>query len=166
MNTTEKRCPHCGENKSVSEFYKNVSRKDGLAGYCKDCQKELMKVKYRETHAPKRRLTDAEHYAKHKEQHLKNHKRYRDGRLAFLWSLKTPCAKCGETRKCSIQFHHINPDEKTIDLSNGGVGKERMKAEVKKCVCLCANCHLEFHYLYGHKPSDPKEALKNYLGEE
>ena len=162
----EKRCPHCGEVKSSTEFYANNSRRDGLAGYCKVCQKELARVRYRKTHAPKRKLTDREHYAKHKEQHLKNHKRYREGRLQFLWSLKTPCVKCGETRKCSIQFHHIDPSEKTVDLSNGSVGKSRMVEEIKKCVCLCSNCHLDFHYIYGHHPDKPKEALENYLKEE
>jgi hypothetical protein len=71
--------------------------------------------------------------------------------------------KCGETRKCSIQFHHINPDDKEVSLSHGSIGKERIKKEVKKCICLCANCHLEFHYIYGHKPNNPEKDLEEYL---
>ena len=35
--------------------------------------------------------------------------------------------------------------------------------EIKKCVCLCSNCHDEFHYFYGDHPNDPVEALTKYL---
>lgn len=33
-----KKCPKCGEVKSVSEFYKNRSMSDGFATYCKACE--------------------------------------------------------------------------------------------------------------------------------
>lgn len=32
-------CPKCGNNKPLSEFYKNRARKDGVDTYCKDCEK-------------------------------------------------------------------------------------------------------------------------------
>ena len=35
----EKRCIRCKETKSISEFNKNQSSKDGLRGYCKSCQR-------------------------------------------------------------------------------------------------------------------------------
>lgn len=34
---SDKKCPRCGEIKSISEFYKNVSRRDGFSTYCKTC---------------------------------------------------------------------------------------------------------------------------------
>ena len=34
MNKT---CPKCKQEKPLSEFYKNRSRKDGLQAWCKDC---------------------------------------------------------------------------------------------------------------------------------
>ena len=162
----EKKCPHCGEVKPSTEFYANKSRKDGLAGYCKECQKELSKEVYKKNYAPKRRIKDIEYYHNRKDQCLKNSKKYRQSRLELLWSLKTPCVKCGEDRKCSIDFHHIDPTVKVVNLSSPSVGKSVILEEVKKCICLCKNCHQEFHYLYGHKPEKPVETLKKYLEEE
>lgn len=158
----EKRCPHCGQIKSISEFGKNKTRKDGLSGYCKVCNNEVYKV-YKKTYFERHPEAHKNAYHKDIERALRNSKNYRQSRLDLLWSLKTPCVKCGEDRKCSIQFHHINPQDKDVNLSHGSIGKERIKEEVKKCVCLCANCHLEFHYIYGHKPDNPEEALKEYL---
>jgi hypothetical protein len=33
-----KTCTHCHQEKDVSEFNKDYSRKDGLCGWCKECQ--------------------------------------------------------------------------------------------------------------------------------
>lgn len=161
----EKRCPHCGEVKASTEFHTNNTKKDGLAGYCKVCSRELYKG-YKKTYFDRHPEAHRNTYTKHKDTALRSSKHYRESRLALLWELKTPCVKCGETRKCSIQFHHIDPADKEVNLSNGNIGKERIKVEVKKCVCLCANCHLEFHYIYGHHPDNPKEALEKYLKED
>lgn len=159
----EKKCPRCGEVKSVSEFGVNRSRKDGLTGYCKNCTSEIYpkyKKKYRD------RKTDAyvNEYKNHRERKLNEVKKYQTSRLELLWSLKTPCVKCGEERKCSIDFHHIDPTTKTVTLSSSSVGKAKILDEVTKCICLCKNCHSEFHYIYGHQPENPVEALRNYLG--
>lgn len=158
----EKKCARCGEIKSVSEFGKNRSRKDGLNVYCKSCVSKLYPA-YKKSYYERNPNVHKKRYYKDKERSLENSKNYRMSRLELLWSLKTPCAKCGEDRKCSIHFHHIDPKEKDVCLSHGSVGKARIMEEVKKCVCLCANCHEEFHYLYGHKPEHPVEALQEYL---
>lgn len=160
---TEKKCPRCGEVKPVSEFGTNRTRKDGLSGYCKSCTHELYRG-YKQTYFERHPEAHKNAYHQNKETALRSSKTYRTSRLELLWSLKTPCVKCGETRKCSINFHHIDPTTKTVALSHGSIGKARIIEESKKCVCLCANCHKEFHYLYGHKPEKPVEALRNYLG--
>lgn len=160
-----KKCPRCGEVKSASEFGINRNRKDGLAGYCKVCTRELYKG-YKQTYFERHPDAHRNAYHRHKDNALRNSKNYRNSRLELLWSLKTPCLKCGEDRKCSIHFHHIDPSTKSVSLSHGSVGKARILEEVKKCVCLCANCHEEFHYIYGHHPDSPIDALKEYLGEE
>ena len=39
--TATKRCNHCGEIKSLGEFWKNKSKPDGREGYCKTCAKQF-----------------------------------------------------------------------------------------------------------------------------
>lgn len=83
-----------------------------------------------------------------------------------LYELKTPCVKCGENRPYVIDFHHINPADKRFNISTRGThyAVATVKDEIKKCVCLCRNCHTEFHYIYGNQPDKPVEALTEYLG--
>ena len=84
----------------------------------------------------------------------------------WLYQQKKPCAKCGENRPYAIDFHHINPSEKSFQIS--GMVREKSResilAEIQKCVCLCKNCHAEFHYLYGRQPDKPVKSLTEYLG--
>jgi RNA polymerase-binding transcription factor DksA len=60
------------------------------------------------------------------------------------------CEKCGYNKNiAALQFHHINPDEKTIKLDSRVMSASKMEdlyREVDKCVLLCANCHAETHY--------------------
>jgi transcription elongation factor Elf1 len=56
------------------------------------------------------------------------------------------CEICGYN-KCSraLSFHHRNPAEKDFNISLRGHSRswDRVKAELDKCVLLCANCHME-----------------------
>ena len=59
------------------------------------------------------------------------------------------CERCGESDPDCIQFHHRDPNEKDVTLSNAvgqGWPKERLLAELAKCDPLCANCHLKHHW--------------------
>jgi hypothetical protein len=51
-----KHCPKCQETKSISEFYKNIGRDDGLPGYCAKCVVRAGNESYRAL-----RLKAAEH---------------------------------------------------------------------------------------------------------
>ena len=56
------------------------------------------------------------------------------------------CALCGYARCVSaLHFHHLDPAEKRLQFSWNGltVSKEAARAEARKCVLLCANCHAE-----------------------
>jgi transposase len=56
------------------------------------------------------------------------------------------CAICGYAGHVqALQFHHLDPSEKRLGLSGQGVtySLARIRAEAKKCVLLCANCHVE-----------------------
>jgi transposase len=56
------------------------------------------------------------------------------------------CALCGYARCLSaLQFHHLDPEEKRFGLAARGIALslEKARAEARKCVLLCANCHAE-----------------------
>lgn len=58
------------------------------------------------------------------------------------------CCLCGYDKVPSaLEFHHIDPDEKSYGISSGGVchDLETDLLEVKKTVLVCANCHREIH---------------------
>jgi hypothetical protein len=57
------------------------------------------------------------------------------------------CNLCGYN-KCiqALEFHHINPDNKSFTISSYKHSTEEMKEESKKCILLCANCHREIQY--------------------
>lgn len=40
-----KRCNRCGRELDESEFNKNIRTKDGLQYYCKECQRELNRMR-------------------------------------------------------------------------------------------------------------------------
>jgi hypothetical protein len=56
------------------------------------------------------------------------------------------CALCGYDRcVAALQFHHLDPATKHFHVSREGVTRSlaAARAEARKCVLLCANCHAE-----------------------
>jgi transposase len=56
------------------------------------------------------------------------------------------CRVCGYDQcAAALQFHHVDPAEKSFELSHNGVARNSAlaRAEAAKCVLLCANCHAE-----------------------
>lgn len=54
------------------------------------------------------------------------------------------CARCGfDDHPSALHFHHLDPAGKEFAVSCKGVtlAIERSRAEARKCVLLCANCH-------------------------
>jgi hypothetical protein len=43
----------------------------------------------------------------------------------------------------ALEFHHVNPAEKAFHVSRNGVARSLARAETRKCVLLCSNCHME-----------------------
>lgn len=64
----------------------------------------------------------------------------------MLQGFGSKCQICGYN-KCqkALEFHHINPNEKELTLSSGVFSWELTKTELKKCICVCSNCHREIH---------------------
>jgi transposase len=56
------------------------------------------------------------------------------------------CALCGYSRHpAALHFHHVDPAAKKFSLRQEGITRslQRARAEARKCVLLCANCHAE-----------------------
>lgn len=79
-------------------------------------------------------------------------------RFDFVYEdkLAKGCSRCPERRPSCLQYHHINPSEKT-----DGIGKmiqtspmENLVKEMAKCIILCANCHFVEENGDGYKPED------------
>jgi hypothetical protein len=45
----------------------------------------------------------------------------------------------------ALHFHHVDPSQKRIAINAKGVALalETLRAEARKCVLLCSNCHAE-----------------------
>lgn len=134
-----KYCSGCKQFKPETEFTSNKRKKDGLQSWCRQCMIANVKANRKK-----------ENYTRQ--------------RREKVWELKKPCQKCGDDRLYLIHFHHINPSERDFPVSSFRKHSlEKCKQEVKKCVCLCANCHTEYHFIYGQKPQNPVESLAEYL---
>lgn len=57
------------------------------------------------------------------------------------------CSVCGyDNFYGALEFHHKNPSEKEADWSTMKKWSlEKIKKELDKCICVCANCHREIH---------------------
>ena len=55
------------------------------------------------------------------------------------------CCSCGNSDPFVIQWHHIDPSTKEIDMWKTAWREDKFWNEVLKCVPLCANCHVKIH---------------------
>ena len=86
----------------------------------------------------KRKKQQVKHVAKRRQQLKKMAIEYKGGK----------CLICGYNRcDAALEFHHLNPDEKDFSIGKDGYtrGWEKIKDELDKCICVCANCHREIH---------------------
>ena len=57
-----------------------------------------------------------------------------------------PCVCCGDNDPTVIQWHHVNPEEKSFGIKQGdSYSRVTWWEEVLKCIPVCANCHLKVH---------------------
>jgi transposase len=74
------------------------------------------------------------------------------------------CVLCGYSRWVgALQFHHVESHAKEFHLAQGGYSRSiaRSRAEMRKCVLLCANCHSEVEAGFATLPLDSASALRN-----
>lgn len=126
-----KRCNKCDETKSVTEFAKNSSRRDGLQVYCKLCVKEINAAYYKKT--PEKNPARTARKAIQRE-HNQN--------FIFDYLSKHPCVDCGESDPVVLEFDHIGKKTRNISqLVLDSYSIEKIEAEIEQCEVRCANCH-------------------------
>lgn len=128
-----KKCNTCGTIKPFDEFHTVHTKKNNKTVYRSDC-----KICYRK----------------------KKHKRDKKINQEYeVWykSIPKKCERCGEEKPYLIDFHHVNPVLKKIEISqikcrSWSLQRKISTAteEMDKCIQLCSNCHREFHYLERH----------------
>ena len=89
-----------------------------------------------------RKQLNGVYYANHKKEISEQKKRTREKFRDCYYNTK--CWFCGTY--INIQYHHKNPKEKDISVSQMLYKKEsEIMEELKKCIPLCGNCHSIFH---------------------
>lgn len=122
-------CKICGKTKDLNDFANNGNKKRYT---CKDCEAKRNLEKIHIT-------------------------------VAYVQSLKSKCEICGYNKdKSALEFHHIDENTKMFSIGSFASSrvwsrktKELIDKEVKKCKCICANCHRE-----EHSKQIPEEEMK------
>ena len=129
-------CPRC--KKETDDVGDRVRKGTGLVmghSYCRPCQKEY----------------SAEHYKANRSKIRAKQKERTDGLIKFLsdWKSARGCSECGyNAHPVALAFHHVDESKKSFSLSKvsrSRIGLDKVKAEVEKCIILCANCHRIHH---------------------
>lgn len=121
-------CSKCKQSLPISEFNKAPTKR-GYGGYCRNCCKQYRVSR----HVPKRRL---------------RLKQIPVSQVISLFKEKYGCCICHESCGCCLEFHHINPNDKSVGISHltrhtTGIGK--IAKEIEKCIIICSNCHKKLH---------------------
>lgn len=92
----------------------------------------------------RRYLSDPAKKAQHKASSDRNRRANADFRKSILASFS--CCLCGECDSDLIDWHHINPDDKSFNIKGSlAVNHSKWWDEVLKCIPVCALCHRKIH---------------------
>jgi len=131
-----KKCTSCKLEKPLSEFYERLNTKGGdvRTSRCKLCIKERTKS-WRKAEGKLKWQEYDKRRVKHNKEFLQNER-------------SKGCCKCGDIRHYVIDFHHLDPVEKTLTIgATNRWTRTQLEKEIKKCIRLCRNCHTELHFL-------------------
>lgn len=115
---------------------------------CTICNNELSQtqVKYCSNNCKQKA-----HYNKHvKDNSSSTYSQYKKADIRkkqFILEKGGGCSNCGYNKNYSaLHFHHLRDKQFPLDSRNiGNRSLESLRFELEKCICLCANCHAEFH---------------------
>jgi hypothetical protein len=134
MDQTTKRRGHCGDTKSLTEFNRNGSTRDGLQAVCQTCM----------------RAYQAAHYDRNRKRHIERVRQDNTRRKALAaaelesYLRAHPCIECGTEDVRVLELDHREGELKSANVSamvGTGLPWSRILGEIAKCDVRCANCH-------------------------
>lgn len=126
-------CTRCHKEKDIANFSKSSSTR-GYAYHCKECVRERSKEHYNNS-------DKSQKFDRAKERVYI----VRDTINSFKSS--KGCCFCGEKEAVCLDFHHLNEEEKSGNISVFAKLKSisKLAIEICKCIVVCANCHRKIH---------------------
>lgn len=131
-----KKCNCCNKLKQREDFHKHKNRPDGLQVYCKECKSLKSSLKFK---------SDPQLLQRQNQSNKKNKSANRD--YIRNYKVEKGCAICGENHPAVLDLHHLDPSIKDKAVSQMfHNSREKIEAEILKCIVLCSNCHRKHHY--------------------
>lgn len=123
-------CTRCGVEKTLEEFQKRSSAKDGHTNLCKPCKRQY----------------DNKYYSNNldrKDYIIKNRQKAKLEAESYIleYLLNNPCIDCGESDPIVLEFDHVSGTKKEAISILKRNGLKSIVEEIKKCEVRCANCH-------------------------
>ena len=134
QKNTTKHCNKCKLPKVLSDFYVSKSSPDGYINTCKTCKGIYARNR--------QHLVTSEHRASLRAARIVKNR----AKTVDYYGGKLICNNCGliDDNFSVYDFHHI--EEKTGEISKlMQCSWSKLKAELSKCIPLCANCHRRVH---------------------
>ena len=129
-----KKCLRCKVTKNIEEFHIDRSTKDGRCRLCRPC------------YAERRKEPDKRFRERNKE---KVSQQKKDFQLMVHNYFNGSCYICKTKDDCAAMFHchHVDSTKKKYQICHLALRKwdTVILPELKKCVYLCANCHIKLH---------------------
>jgi hypothetical protein len=122
----------CDDEKLITDFRKDKTQKDGRQPRCKICARKTINA----------------NYSKYRDKTLmRNAERARVTRLKLReYKEARSCSFCSENNYVCLDFHHIDPNTKSFQLSSVTTESwETIMDEINKCSLVCKNCHAKIH---------------------
>jgi len=168
----------CGENRIERLTFHHTNPEDKKQPFRKACEKSKAKaleeflkgiVKCKNCHTIIHNGTSEEHTQKLIDKYAgcKTSKRHRHRNRLLVWYFKQTqkCLNCDLDNPICLLFHHVDSVSKKYRMGDvTKKGRSDISKELEKTICLCQNCHEEFHSIYGLKTT--KEQLEKYIGEK
>lgn len=139
-------CRVCKQNKPKEDFYYYNPYT------CKKCV-VMRSTKWIKENPSRYKAVIARWQKNHREVMNKNGQTLRKNRRELLHEIKQElggkCMICGYDKSLyPLQFHHVDPDTKEFTMMNAEtrMSIKKIADELRKCVLLCRNCHIEIQY--------------------